>query len=246
MSLYHELKRRNVIRVAIAYAIAAWLLIEVYATTSPRLMLPDWAAAFVTVMLMIGFPVALIFAWAFEMTPEGIKKEKDVDRSKSMTSVTSQKLNNVIIGVLVLALAYFAIDKFILAPGRAQPGSEPFSQQPSGQTTDINEKRALTPIEAGPNSVEANPEVSQQSIAVLPFVNMSSDPEQEYFSDGIAEEILNVLVRIEDLKVASRTTSWGFKGQEALGIPFIAHRTPDRQRADTIAGGKLPAGYRAG
>ncbi|MEE8109154.1 MAG: adenylyl cyclase, partial [Gammaproteobacteria bacterium] len=85
MPIVQELKRRNVIKVAIAYAIVAWLLIEVTATTFPMLRLPDWTATFVTVLLMIGFPVALIFAWAFEITPEGIKLEKDVDRSQSIT-----------------------------------------------------------------------------------------------------------------------------------------------------------------
>jgi TolB-like protein/Flp pilus assembly protein TadD len=108
MGLLSELKRRNVIKVAIAYAIAAWLLIEVTATTFPLLRLPDWTGTFVTVLLMIGFPVALIFAWAFELTPEGLKREKDVDRSQSITYSTSRKLDFVIIGAMGVALIYFA------------------------------------------------------------------------------------------------------------------------------------------
>ena len=109
MSIVQELKRRNVIRVAIAYAIAAWLLIEISATTFPMLRLPEWTATFVTVLLMIGFPVALIFAWAFELTPEGLKREEDVDRSGSITHSTGRKLDFVIIGTMAVALLYLAV-----------------------------------------------------------------------------------------------------------------------------------------
>ncbi|MFQ6006153.1 MAG: winged helix-turn-helix domain-containing protein, partial [Woeseia sp.] len=176
-TLFSELKRRNVVRVAIAYGIVAWLLIEVTATTFPVLTLPDWTATLVTVLLLVGFPVALLFAWAFELTPEGLKKEKDVDRSESITHVTGRKLDFIIITVLVLALGYFAYDKFLL-----QPASD--SQQ-----------------------------MVEKSIAVLPFVNISSDKEQEYFSDGITEEILNSLASVKGLKVTGRTSSFAFKEQ---------------------------------
>ena len=108
MSFIKELKRRNVIRVAITYAVAAWLLIEITATTFPILKLPDWSVTLVTVLVLIGFPLALIFAWAFELTPGGLKKEKDVDRSQSITHVTGRKLDFIIITVLVLVLGYFA------------------------------------------------------------------------------------------------------------------------------------------
>ena len=118
MSFIKELKRRNVIRVAIAYAIAAWLLIEITATTFPILKLPDWSVTLVTVLVLIGFPLALIFAWAFELTPEGLKKEKEVDRSGSITHVTGRKLDFMIITVLVLALVYFAYDEFVIEPAR--------------------------------------------------------------------------------------------------------------------------------
>jgi len=110
-SVWGQLKRRNVVRVAIAYAVVAWLSIEVSATTFPMLNLPEWAATFVTVLLIIGFPVALVFAWAFELTPEGIKKEKDVDRSASSTPVTGRKLDLIIIGALVVALGYFVFTR---------------------------------------------------------------------------------------------------------------------------------------
>ncbi len=222
MSLFNELKRRNVFKVAAAYGIVSWLLVQVSDSLVPALRLPEWFNSGVAFVLIIGFPIAMIFAWAFEMTPEGIKKERDVDRSKSITGVTSQKLNNLIIGVLVLALAYFAIDKFILAPGRAQPGSEYFSQQTAGQTTGLGEKSTLTPVEAiAQASNEEEPHATQKSIVVLPFINMSNDPEQEFFSDGLSEELLNVLAQIKDLRVISRTSAFAFKGKD-LDIPTIA------------------------
>ncbi len=179
MSLFKELKRRNVIRVAIAYAVAAWLLIEITATTFPILKLPEWSVTLVTVFVLIGFPLALIFAWAFELTPEGLKKEKDVDRSQSITHVTGRKLDFIIIAVLVLALGYFAYDKFLL---------QPESDEVLG---DIG-----------------------RSIAVLPFVNMSDDSGNEYFSDGLSEELLNLLVKIPELRVAARTSSFSYKGKD--------------------------------
>ncbi len=186
-SVWGELKRRNVVRVAVAYAIAAWLLIEITATTFPILKLPDWSVTLVTVLVLIGFPLALILAWAFELTPEGIKKEKDVDRSESITHVTGRKLDFVIIAVLAIAVAYFVVEKFIW-PDELAPESQ---------------------VDAS----IAVPQEIDKSIVVLPFVNMSADPEQEYFSDGIAEEILNGLAKVPGLRVVARSSAFSFKGQ---------------------------------
>jgi hypothetical protein len=130
LSFFAELKRRNVFRVGIAYVVGGWLLLQLTDVLSELLDLPDVVGRVIVLVVAIGLPVTLFFAWAFEMTPEGVKREKDVDRSESITNVTGQKLNGAIIGVLVVALAYFAIDKFILTPGQAQPGSDPFSQPP--------------------------------------------------------------------------------------------------------------------
>jgi len=185
-SVWGELKRRNVVRVAIAYAVVAWLSIEVSATTFPMLKLPEWAATFVTVLLIIGFPVAVIFAWAYELTPEGLKKEKDVDRSESITHITGRKVDFVIIGVLAVALVLFAVERFILLPDTVT-------------ASDSAQEIAATEF--------------QHSIAVLPFVNMSDDPGNEYFSDGLSEEILNLLAKIPELKVIGRTSSFAFKGK---------------------------------
>ena len=185
-SVWGELKRRNVVRVAIAYAIVAWFLIEISATTFPILKLPEWTAAFVTVLLIIGYPVALVLAWAYEMTPEGLKKERDVDRSESIAHQTGRKLNFVIIGALSLALIIFAVDKF--------------SGNPTAETV-------------GDSAQENIATAGQQSIAVLPFVNMSADKEQDYFGDGLSEELLNLLAQTDGLKVTARTSSFAFKGQ---------------------------------
>ena len=206
MNLFTELKRRNVFKVAAAYIIVAWLLLQVSDTLVPALHLPGWFNSGVAFALIIGFPIALIFAWAFEMTPDGLKKEKDVDRSKSIAEVTGNKLNNAIIGVLVLALGYFVLDKFVLDPGRdaAEIATAVQSAQEQAQ-------------------VPATEAEVDKSIAVLPFVNMSSDREQEYFSDGLSEELLNLLAKIPDLRVAARTSSFSFKGKN-LEIPEIASR----------------------
>ena len=204
MSFIKELKRRNVIRVAIAYAVAAWLLIEITATTFPILKLPDWSVTLVTVFVLIGFPLALIFAWAFELTPEGLKKEIDVDRSESITHITGRKLDFIIITVLVLALVYFAYDEFVIDPSR---DAELVRAAAEAVTEQVSEPGKL--------------ETADKSIAVLPFVNMSDDPGNEYFSDGIAEELLNVLVRVEGLRVVSRTSSFAFQAKD-IGITRIA------------------------
>ena len=108
MSFFAELKRRNVFRVAAAYIIVGWLIMQAGDTLAPALHLPEWVNSLLVFFLLLGFPLALFFAWAFEMTPEGIRKEKDVDRSQSITQVTGQKLNYTIIALLLAALAYFA------------------------------------------------------------------------------------------------------------------------------------------
>ncbi len=206
MSFFDELKRRNVFKVAAAYIIVGWLIMQAGDTLAPALHLPEWVNSVLAFFLILGFPLALFFAWAYEMTPEGLKKEKDVDRSQSITGVTGQKLNNLIIGVMVLALAYFAIDKFALEPGR--------SAEEIASAVQNAQRQPTPPIET------AEPD---NSIAVLPFVNMSSDQEQEYFSDGLSEELLNLLAKIPELRVAARTSSFSFKGKN-LEIPEIASR----------------------
>ena len=126
MSLIAELKRRNVFRVGIAYAIVAWLLIEVASVVLPTFKAPEWVLQVCTFLVIFGFPLALILAWAFELTPEGIKREAEVDRTDSTTHVTGRKLDFAIIGLLAVAVVYFAVDKFVLEVEREEsPGGAP-------------------------------------------------------------------------------------------------------------------------
>jgi adenylate cyclase len=199
MSLFQELKRRNVIRIAILYLVSSWVLLQLADVLTSLLNAPEAAGSIVVMLLVLGFFPALIFAWVYEMTPEGLKREADVDRSQSQTPETGKKINTVIVVLLVIAIGGLLADRLI-------PES----------SVQVEEAAVLAESPEAP--------VDKLSIAVLPFADLSPGSDQEYFSDGIAEEILNVLVRIEGLKVASRTTSWGFKGQEALGIPFIAEK----------------------
>mgnify|MGYP001820797883 FL=1 len=178
--LLQELKRRNVVRVGVAYVVVAWLVIQVIETVSDPLGLPDWTEAFFIVLMLAGLPVILLFSWAFELTPEGLKKTEDVEIDKSVTDVTGKKLNYTIIVVLALALGYFLWERQGLVEQAEQTATE--------QAAEVTE-----------TSGEA-------SIAVLPFVNKSADPEQEYISDGISEDLLNLLAKIPDRRVPARTS----------------------------------------
>ena len=221
MSLFEELKRRNVIRVGIAYTVTAWLLLQVTDIVLDNTAAPSWVMHLIMVLLLIGLPLALLFAWVFEMTPEGLKKEKDVDRTQSITRTTGRRLDIAIIAVLAVGLGYLAWDKFLAPEGgtASEKGSEPFSTSATIENPGASDgKRALTPFPPSASPVNAPPE---KSIAVLPFVNMSNDPDQEFFSDGISEELLNVLAQYPGVRVAARTSSFQFKGKN-LDIGEIA------------------------
>ena len=209
MSLIQELKRRNVIRVAIAYAVIGWVVAQVAEFAFENFGAPDWVLKSVIVILLLGLPIAILFAWAFEMTPEGIKREKEVDRSHSIAPQTGKKLDRVIIAVMAVALVWFAWDKF------------------------------AGPTETSPAAAVS---VSDKSVAVLPFVAMSSGPDDEFFADGMTEEILNSLAQLPELLVTARTSAFSFKGQdipiqqiaEALGVRHVVEgsvrRSGDRLR----------------
>ncbi len=198
MNLFAELKRRNVFRVGIAYLVVSWFLLQIIDVVIPILILPDWVARLIFLLLAVGFIPVLIAAWAFELTPDGLKKEKDVDRNQSIASQTGHKLDRTIIVVLALALAYFAYDKFFAPAPNALPSAT------TGLSTSTQSPATSEPV------TEAAPD--EKSVAVLPFLNMSDDEDNEYFSDGISEELLNVLVRVKGLRVPSRTSSFTFKG----------------------------------
>jgi TolB-like protein/Tfp pilus assembly protein PilF len=186
MSFFAELKRRNVVRVGIAYIVIGWLLAQVAEFAFENFGAPEWVLKTFVVVLLLGLPLVLLFAWAFELTPEGVKREKDVDRSQSITPQTGQKLNRLIFVVMALAIAYFALDKFVLSD---MPTTRP-------ETTSA--------------AVSAEP---QRSIAVLPFVDMSPAKDQEYFTDGLTENLLNALAQLRELRVAGRTSSFAFKNR---------------------------------
>jgi TolB-like protein len=212
MTLLVELKRRNVFKVGIVYAVSAWVLLQITDIVSEILVLPDWAPKLILVILAVGFIPALIFAWAFELTPEGVKKEKDIDRSQSITPATGSKLNIFIGSLLAIALTYIAYDKLLTgASSQTKPASNVQTK-----ATEINANAPTTTEIEKPEPADA-----RKSIVVLPFINMSNDPEQEFFSDGLSEELLNVLARIKDLRVISRTSAFAFKGKD-IDIPTIA------------------------
>ena len=192
-NFFAELRRRNVIRMAGLYLVGAWLLVQVASTVLPMFGAPDWLPRSIVILLAIGILPALIFSWVFEMTPQGLKRDEDVRPEESIAPQTARRMNRMIIAVLVIALGYFAVDKFVLTPRRDAATEKSVASRPATETA------------AAPNA---------KSIAVLPFVNMSSDKEQEYFSDGLSEELLNQLAQIPQLRVIARTSSFSFKGKE--------------------------------
>jgi TolB-like protein/Tfp pilus assembly protein PilF len=244
MSLFIELKRRNVFRVGIAYVVVAWLVLQVTDVMIDNIGAPDWVFSTILMVLGIGFPVALVFAWAFEMTPEGLKREHEVDRSHSITATTGRKLDFIIIGVLVVALGYFIYEsrfsgeadtaaEFTQTPSPAtvsssrteEPadGSSSRTDEPAdgsssrtGEPADGSSSRTAQGADPGPNSKPA-----ENSIAVLPFANRSRNEDDEFFVEGMHDDLLTQLAKINDLKVVSRTTAMKYKDTE-LSIPEIA------------------------
>ena len=180
MNVFSELKRRNVFRVGIAYLVFGWLVLQIADIAFPALGLPEWTITLIIVLLAIGFIPALLFSWAYELTPEGLKRESDIARSQSITPETGRKLNLVTIAMLVLVLAVIVVDRMLL----------------DGQVDDSEDTGA-----------------HEYSIAVLAFEDLSDTQDQEYFGDGLAEELLNQLAKVEDFRVAGRTSSFAFKGR---------------------------------
>src|SRR5439155_570490 len=176
-NFFAELKRRNVYKVAIAYGVVAWLLMQVASQIFPFFEIPNWTVRLVVLLLVIGFPVAMILAWAFELTPEGIKRAEDVDVSKSITRKTGRTLDFFIIAVLLLVIGILLFQRF------------------------------------HPNVSPAVSSSLEKSIAVLPFENLSRDPDNAYFADGIQEEILTRLAKIADVKVISRTSTQRYQSK---------------------------------
>ena len=212
MSLLAELKRRNVIRMAGLYLVGAWLIVQVAETLLPIYGTPAWVLKTLVALLALGFLPVLVFSWLYEMTPEGLKRDADVPIEQSIAPRTARRMDRTIIVVLVLALGYFALDKFVFLPGGEGKGSEALSDVSAGaNTVAAGSERATDPL----------PSAGDKSIAVLPFADFSPGGDQQWFADGLSEEILNALARTPDLLVSARTSSFQYKGSK-LGIPKIA------------------------
>lgn len=187
-----ELKRRNVLRVAAFYAAAGWLLVQIATQVLPVFDVPMWALRVIVVAVVLGFPFALVFAWFYELTPEGLKRENEVDRSQSIARRTGRKLDRWIIGVLAAAVVALLANQFVTHQG---PDDSALSK----------------------------------AIAVLPLANHTGDPNNEYFSDGLSEELISALAQIKELKVVGRTSSFHFKNKNesskvigaALGVGYL-------------------------
>src|SRR5205814_472925 len=217
-NLFAELKRRNVYKVAIAYAVVAWLLIQIAAQVFPFFEIPNWAVRVVVVLLAFGFPAALILAWAFEITPEGIKRESEIEPNESIRRHTGRKIMALTIALGIVAAGLLAYQilrpKMSTAPGQTEPATAP---------------------------------IPEMSIAVLPFDNLSNDPENAYFSEGIQDEILTRLAKIAQLKVISRTSTQRYKSAPAdrreiakhLGVANIL------EGSSTVAGLHFVEGIRS-
>ena len=187
-NFFAELKRRNVVRMAGLYLVGAWLVTQVTSTVLPMFGAPEWLPRSIVILLVIGFVPALVFSWAFELTPQGLKRDEDVLPAQSIAPQTGRRMDRMIIVVLMLALAYFAFDKFVLTPRRE-------AAQSQGRSA--------------PN--ESNYRVNSKSIAVLPFENLSDDKSNAYFAEGIQDEILTRLSKIAALKVISRSSTRKYK-----------------------------------
>ena len=203
MSFFAELKRRNVLRAAAFYAASAWLLVQVATQVFPLFHVAEWVMRWIVVAAIIGFPFALVFSWFYEWTSRGLQLESEILPNESITRQTGKRLDRWIIAILALAVILLLADKLILHK------------------------------DANANSDQAAATRAEKSIAVLPFVNMTSNKENEYFADGLSEEILNSLARIDGMRVVGRTSSFQFKGKtedlRAIGEKLGAAQRARRQ-----------------
>ena len=204
MKFLAELRRRNVIRMAGLYLVAAWLVTQVAGTLLPMFEAPAWIARAVVVALAIGFVPAMVVAWAFELTPQGLKRDADVPASESIAPRIARRMDRAIIVVLAFALGYFAFDKFVLAPRRELAIAA--EAKKAGEAT---------------SEAAATAKASDKSIAVLPLSNESGDKDQQYFSDGLTDDMINALMQFDSLKVIGRTSAFQFRdskeGSAAIG-----------------------------
>src|ERR1700719_1181105 len=205
-NFFAELKRRNVYKVAVAYAVVSWLLIQIATQVFPFFEVPNWTVRLVVVLLAVGFPVALILAWAFELTAEGIKRTQDVKPNESIPFRAGRKFVGITVSLAVIATGLL--------------------------TYQLVRTKSISPRHTTTSSTAA-----QKSIAVLPLLNESGDPTDEYFSDGLSEELITALAQIKELKVIGRSSSFRFKDRkeetktigEKLGVATLLEGTVRKQ-----------------
>jgi TolB-like protein len=207
LPIFEQLKQRNVFRVAVLYFVVCWLILDPLHVVFHMLDVPVWANRLVLMLMAVGFPAVVIFAWVYEITPEGLRPTADVPHRDSIRRLTGRKLDRAIIAVLAVALVYFVVDKFWISKHLERSAPVTDAAPATGQGT--SSASTLSP--------------PPHSIAVLPFSDLSAEGNQGYFADGISEEILNVLAHVNGLKVASRTSSFQFR-KSALGATEIAQK----------------------
>jgi TolB-like protein len=213
MGLFDELKRRNVYRASMLYAASAWLLVQVVTAISPYFHIAEWVVRWIVVAAVIGFPLWVAFAWFYELTPEGLKRESEIGSHDAITRRTGGKLDFAIIGVLALAVVLLLTDRFVLRHGVNSEGASPVSA----------------------------PVADRKSVAVLPFENLSGRDEDAYLADGLQEEVLNALARLRDIKVISRTSVMEYRGKghnvreigQRLGVGTVLEGSI-RREGDTL------------
>jgi len=217
MSFWEELKRRNVVRVGIAYVVGSWLVIQAADTLFPALQLPEWSVRFVIALLLLGFPIALILSWAYELTPEGLRKSADVTPAQSITRTTGRKLDRIIIVVLALAVVFLVLDNYVMREDSATTAEGSRAATDAGAAV----PDASTDTTAPAGGLAATTERLRDSVAVLPFANLSPDEENAFFAIGLHDEVLNQLSKLSNLSVISRTSMLRYADSD-LSVPEIA------------------------
>ena len=216
-----ELKRRNVGRVAVLYVVVSYVVLEVFEMFFHLLEMPPWTGRAAVLIAVLGFPITLLIAWAYEITPEGLKPTDEVPAKQSIGRQTGKRLDRAIVALMAIALGYFVVDKFWLSKhaGAAETANVAEHVATSVSTASVPTTSSVVPVAVNP----------VKSVAVLPFLDMSEKHDQEYFSDGLSEELIDKLVRVPDLRVPARTSSFYFKGKQvtikdiaaALGVAHV-------------------------
>jgi hypothetical protein len=231
------MKRRNVFKVGVAYAVTAWLLIQIASTLLPAFGAPDWVMPVFASAILLGFPAALILAWAFELTPGGIKTTRSIDPANSVTPTTGRRLNYLTIGLLGAAVVYMFVDNYILDGAR---GNEAATRSDAAAGVAVQQSvPARASADDSPSSARRT--VALNSVAVLPFENLSPNEDDRYFAAGMYEEVLNRLAKLKKLNVISRTTMTRYTDSD-LSVPEIARELNRDGRKEGVVSRPIRSG----